>query len=103
MKRKGMAHIFAFFIIVIVVLLIIVSAAHYYSQRQLGNSYITGTFQGSTTVNTGNGDEYIVKISNATVTCDSWTMTTADIYTLTHLQAGTKVTMSLVCSNIAVG
>lgn len=103
MKRKGIAHIIAFFIIAVVVLLVFVSATHYYGQRQLGNSYITGTFQGSTTVNTGSGDEYLVKISNATVTCDSWTMTTADIFTLTHLQAGTKVTMSLLCSNIAVG
>lgn len=103
MKRKGVAHILAFFIIVVLVLLVIMSAEHYYSQKQLGNSHITGTFQGSTTVNTGSGDEYIVKISNATVTCDSWTMTTADIYALTHMQPGQKLTMSLACSNIAVG
>ena len=103
MKRKGIAHLIAFAIIVIVILIIVIAIANYYSQKELSNSYIAGTFQGITTVNTGSGDKYIVKISNATVTCDSWAMTTADIYTLTHLQQGQSVTMSLSCSNIAVG
>jgi len=41
-------------------------------------------------------------ISNATVTCNSWTMTVADNYTLAHLQQG-QVTMSPARLKIAVG
>ena len=103
MKRRAIGHIIAFVITVVVLILGVAIAASYYSQKQLQSSYITGTFQGLTTVNTGSGDQYIVKISNATLTCESWTMTTADLYTLTHLQAGRTVTMSLACSEIAVG
>jgi hypothetical protein len=102
MKRRAIGHIIAFVIIVIVLILVVATIANYYDQRQLHNSYVSGTFQGYTTVNTGSGDQYIVKISNATITCDSWTMTTADIYTLTHVQPGQEITMSLACSNIAV-
>ena len=102
-KRKGIGHIIAFAIIAIILTLVVAALANYYGQKQLRNSHITGTFQGYTTVNTGSGDQYIVKISDATVTCDSRTMTTADIYALTHLQARQTVTMSLVCSNIVVG
>jgi hypothetical protein len=102
-KRRGIGHIIAFIIILIVVVIVIFAVTSYYNQIQLRNTSISGDFQGSTTVNTGSGDQYIVRISNATITCDSWTMTTADIYTLTHLQAGQTVTMSLACSNIVVG
>ena len=103
MKRRGIGHIIAFIIILIVLVFVVAIVTNYYDQKQLHNSYISGSFQGYTTVNTGNGDQYIVKIANATITCDSWAMTTADIYALTHVQQGQRLTMSLACSNIAVG
>lgn len=102
MKRRGIGHIIAFIIILVVLVFVVATVASYYDQKQLRNSYIGGSFEGYTTVNTGSGDQYIVKISNATITCDSWAMTTADIYTLTHVQTGQELTMSLACSNIAV-
>ncbi len=103
MKRRGIGHVVAFILIVIVLILVVVAVTNYYGERQLRNSYISGVFQGYSTVNTGQGDRYIVKISNATITCDSWAMGAGDIYALTHATAGATVTMSLACTNVVVG
>jgi len=102
-KRRGIGHIIAALAIIIILILVFLAVSEYLSQRQEGNSYISGVFQGFTTVNKGSGDEYIVRISNATITCDSTSMDSSDIYALTHLQPGQEVTMSLSCSNIVVG
>jgi len=102
-ERRGIGHVVVIVVVAVILIFVVWSVASYFSQRQLQSTYVSGTFQGYTMVNTGGGDQYIVKISNTTVTCDSWTMTTADIYTLTHLEQGQTVTMSLACSNIAVG
>ncbi len=103
MKRRGFGHIVAFLLIVVVLILVLAAVANYYTERQSQNSYITGTFQGYSAVNKGQGDQYIVRISNATITCNSWSMSASDIYTLTHLESGQTVTMSLDCSDVAVG
>jgi len=102
-SRRAIGHIIAIAILAVVLIVAVWGAASYVDQRQLRSTYITGTFQGYTSVNTGSGDQYIVRVSNATVTCDSWGMTTTDIYTLTHVREGQTITMSLACSNIVVG
>lgn len=101
-QRSGMGHILFALGIIVIILFFGWLIAGWYSNYEQTHNYVSGTFEGYSTVNPWNGDQYIIRLSTATVTCNSWQMGSNDVYTLTHAQNGQQISMTLACTNVVV-